>query len=178
DLLGISAIADVDARSSEVFVVPVASLCDTLAAAEKKITGDPPKATALPLDPPRTAVRGVTQATAGKKAAPTTAISASNFDIRLMTPDQLREYGNSNPMADVANWNDYIRDVAPVLLIRVSPQFGESFWKMLARGAASTQGMNLPPLKSFTSNFLKMRVFCGDAEVTPIHPFIIERPVP
>jgi len=65
-----------------------------------------------------------------------------------------------------------------VLLIRVSPQFEESLWKMIARGAASTQGMNLPPLKSFTSNFLKMRVFCGEAEVTPIHPFIIERPIP
>jgi S1-C subfamily serine protease len=178
DLLGISAIADADSRTSDVFVVPVASLCETITAAEKKITGDPPKATPLPLDPPRAAASGVMTATSGKKAAPTTAISASNFDIRLMTPDQLREYGNSNPMADVANWNNYIRDIAPVLLIRVSPQFEESLWKMIARGAASTQGMNLPPLKSFTSNFLKMRVYCGDAEVTPIHPFIIERPIP
>jgi hypothetical protein len=68
-----------------------------------------------------------------------------------------------------------VRDAPPVLLIRVSPQFEESFWKMLARGAAATQGMALPPLKSVTSNFLRMRAFCGDAEVAPIHPLIIER---
>jgi hypothetical protein len=35
--------------------------------------------------------------------------------------------------------------------------------------------VNLPPLKSFTSNFLRMRAYCGDAEVLPIHPFVIER---
>jgi hypothetical protein len=114
----------------------------------------------------------------GKKPTTPPTIAASNFDIRLMTPDQLREYGNSNPMADVANWNDYVRDAPPMLLIRISPQFEESLWKMIARGAAATQGMALPPLKSFTSNFLKMRAFCGDDEVTPIHPLIIERPVP
>jgi S1-C subfamily serine protease len=177
ELLGISAIADADARRGEVFVVPVASLCDTLAAAEKKLSGPPPAAIPLPVEPART--REAAAAPTGKKPPATApSISASNFDIRLITPDQLREYGNSNPLADVANWNDYVRDVPPVLLIRVSPQFEESFWKMIARGAASTQGMNLPPLKSFTSNFLRMRAFCGDAEVTPIHPLIIERPVP
>ena len=67
-----------------------------------------------------------------------------------------------------------MRDAEQVLLVRVSPQFEESMWKMLARGAAATQGMALPPLKSFTANFLQLRAYCGDAEVTPIHPFIIE----
>ena len=174
-LLGISAIADSDSRRSEVFVVPVASLCETLTAAEKKITGPAPPPTPLPLEPAR-AVARIAAPSAAKKTAPP-ALSTSNFDIRLMNPDQLREYGNSNPMADVGNWNDYVRDVPPVLLIRVSPQFEESFWKTLARGAAATQGMALPPLKSFTSNFLKMRAYCGETEVMPIHPLIIERPV-
>ena len=177
-LLGISAIAVTDDRRGrdEVFVVPVASLCETLPAAEKKLTGPPPPATQLPLEPPRTAPRGVAARSAGAKTTPP-AISAADFDIRLLTADQLREYGNASPLADVANWNDYIRDVPPVLLIRISPQFEESFWKMLARGAAATQGMQLPPLKSFTANFLKMRAYCGETEVTPIHPLIIERPV-
>ncbi len=48
---------------------------------------------------------------------------------------------------------------------------------MLARGAAATQGMAIPPLKSFTANFLRLRAYCGDAEVTPIHPFVIEHEV-
>ena len=58
-----------------------------------------------------------------------------------------------------------MRDADQVLLVRVSPQFEESMWKMLARGAAATQGMALPPLKSFTANFLRLRAYCGDAEV-------------
>ena len=32
-------------------------------------------------------------------------------------------------------------------------------------------------LKHFKTGFSRLRVLCGDAEVTPIHPFIIEHPV-
>ena len=46
-----------------------------------------------------------------------------------------------------------------------------------AQGAARTQGMALPPIKHFKSGFLRMRAFCGDAEVTPIHPFKLEQRV-
>jgi len=35
--------------------------------------------------------------------------------------------------------------------------------------------MALPPLKHFKSGFSRMRAFCGEAEVTPIHPFKIEQ---
>ena len=38
-----------------------------------------------------------------------------------------------------------------------------------------TQGMALPPIKHFKSGFARMQAFCGDAEVTPIHPFRLER---
>ena len=41
----------------------------------------------------------------------------------------------------------------------------------VARGAASTQGMSLPPIKRFKSGFARLRAFCGDAEVLPVHPF-------
>ena len=44
----------------------------------------------------------------------------------------------------------------------------------VARGAAMTQGMSLPPMKRAKSGFLRMRAFCGDTEVTPIHPFVVE----
>ena len=63
------------------------------------------------------------------------------------------------------------------LFMRVSPQFEESFWKMLARGAAATQGVALPPLRSFSANFLRLRAYCDGAEVAPIHRFIIEMPI-
>ena len=42
---------------------------------------------------------------------------------------------------------------------------------------AQTQGMALPPMKRSKAGFARMTVFCGDAEVTPIHPFKIERRV-
>ena len=62
-----------------------------------------------------------------------------------------------------------------MLLIRVTPKLVESFWTTVARGAARTQGVSVPPIKRFKSGFSRMRVFCGDAEVTPIHPFKLEQ---
>ena len=81
------------------------------------------------------------------------------------------------PRRDFGNWREYVVSAPPVLLVRVTPQFEESFWKTIARGAASTQGIALPPLKSFNANFQRMRAFCDNVEVAPIHPFIIENRV-
>jgi hypothetical protein len=44
----------------------------------------------------------------------------------------------------------------------------------LAREAARTQGADLPALKDFKTNFLRMRIACGTSEVVPIHPFVLE----
>src|SRR4029450_13726536 len=38
-------------------------------------------------------------------------------------------------------------------------------------------GVALPPIKRLKSGFARMRTFCGDTEVTPIHPFKIEQRV-
>ena len=67
-----------------------------------------------------------------------------------------------------------IVDDPPVLLIRATPKLVESFWKTVLRGAVQTQGVALPPIKHIKAGFSRMRLFCGDAEVTPIHPFKIE----
>ena len=79
------------------------------------------------------------------------------------------------PTMDFSNWSDYVSDVPPVLLVRVTPKLAEGFWTKVARGAAYTQGMSIPPIKRFKPGFLRMRAFCGDREVTPIHPFRLER---
>ena len=81
------------------------------------------------------------------------------------------------PLMDFSNWSDYVADSPAVLLIRVTPKLVEGFWTTVARGAARTQGVDLPPFKHFKSGFSRMRAFCGDAEVTPIHPFKLEHPV-
>ena len=75
---------------------------------------------------------------------------------------------------DFGNWSDYVSTVPPVLLIRVTPKLVEGFWAKVARGAVQTQGVSLPPLKRFKSGFARLRAFCGDAELTPIHPFKLE----
>jgi hypothetical protein len=78
---------------------------------------------------------------------------------------------------DFGSWSQYVADFPPVLLVRVTPKMVEGFWTKVARGAAQTQGMALPPMKHFKSGFSRMRAFCGEAEVTPIHPFKLEQRV-
>jgi len=179
-LLGISAIDDDKenrGRWSEAWVVPAERACGVVATAIKKIADvTPPLGTRLPLEPAAPAVRLATAA--GPTAQPPT-VSASAFDITLLTPAQVTDNtkGQSGVRGDVGNWTQYLRDVGQVLLVRISPRFEESVLKMLARGAAATQGVSIPPLRSFTANFLRLRAYCGDAQVTPIHPFVIEHEV-
>jgi hypothetical protein len=78
-------------------------------------------------------------------------------------------------LLEFANWSQYVADMPPVLLVRATPKMVEGFWTKVARGAAVTQGVAIPPIKHFKSGFLRMRAFCGDAEVTPIHPFRLEQ---
>ena len=82
-----------------------------------------------------------------------------------------------SPLMDFSNWSEYVADFPPVLLVRVTPKFEEGFWTKVARGAASTQGVAIPPLKRFSSAFSRMRAYCGDSEVTPVHRFKLERRV-
>jgi S1-C subfamily serine protease len=177
DLLGISSIDADPSRFTRVaaWTVPMARACEALALAAKPMaSGAPPKAVRLPIETAAAPAATPLAKTANKLAAPTV-VKASDFDIALMTSTQAREPGSSDARWDLENWTDYVRYAPKLLLVRVSPQFEEGVWKMLGRVAASTQGVNLPPLKSFSANFLRMRAYCGDAEVLPIHPFAIER---
>jgi hypothetical protein len=56
----------------------------------------------------------------------------------------------------------------------VTPKLTEGFWAKVARGAASTQGVQLPPIKRRKPGFARMRLLCGGAEAAPIHPFAID----
>ena len=78
---------------------------------------------------------------------------------------------------DFLDWSDYFADAPPLLVIRVTPKLTESFWTTVARGAASTQGVAVPSIKHFKPGFSRLRVFCADSEVTPVHPFTLERRV-
>jgi len=183
-------------------VVRIDYVCEVVAAAEPKLkTAAAPVGTRLPVEPMRAfpveALERATQTRAGSLSP--YQISSSDFDVSLMTPVHTygaqhqsarvnRDRGKAGPPTDMermvvrtlmefGSWSPYVADFPPVLLIRVTPKLVESFWTKVARGAAQTQGMAIPPIRHFKSGFSRMRAFCGDAEVTPIHPFKIEQRV-
>jgi hypothetical protein len=179
--------ADGDAR-----VVPVADLCALVSSAEAKLkAADRPSGTPLPVEPAQPLpVAALEERAAGAGAA--YRMTSADFDVAFITPAMVyavmnpseeqrrRQYAGSgrgpgpaplNPLENFANWSGYVADVPPVLLVRVTPRLVEGFWTKVARGAASTQGVSLPPIKRFKSGFARLRAFCGETEVAPVHPF-------
>ena len=183
-------------------IIRTDAVCEAVASAEKK-TKDaaPPAATHLPVDPskpfPVEALKdALTRRTGSLNPYQ---MSASDFDVAFLTPvhvygDQFRSEQQTRrdrpgsastptaqpvarPLLDFGNWSEYVADVPPVLLIRVTPKMVERFWTTVGRAAARTQGVDLPAFKHVKSGFSRMRVFCGDGEVTPIHPFTVEQRV-
>ncbi|HEU4691773.1 MAG TPA: hypothetical protein VFS23_25590, partial [Vicinamibacterales bacterium] len=106
-------------------------------------------------------------------------MTATDFDITFITPVNI--YGTKDqvrrPVMDFGSWSEYFAGYPRVLLVRITPKMVEGLWAKVARGAAMTQGMSLPPMKRAKAGFLRMRAFCGDTEVTPIHPFMVEHRV-
>jgi S1-C subfamily serine protease len=203
-VVGITSIADDknESRRAASRVVRIDAACDVVASAEKKMKdATPPDGTRLPVEPlrpfPMSALKDAAQRRSGSLSP--YQVPSSDFDVAFITPvltygaqyqseqrgrertrgPQTAEPGRDllRPLMDFGNWSEYVADFPPVLLIRVTPKLVEGFWTTVARGAARTQGVSLPPIKHFKSGLSRMRVFCGDAEVTPIHPFKIEQRV-
>ena len=168
---------DPDGRS-DTRVVRIDEACAVMASAEKnmaKVTQ--PDATHLPLEPPPVAVSALSEAVKNRAGSLSPySMSTTDFDIAFITPvhvfgtkDQVRR-----PVMEFGNWSEYVADYPRALLVRVTPRMAEGLWAKVARGAAMTQGMSLPAITRVKSGFSRMRAFCGEAEVTPIHPFVIE----
>ena len=181
-------------------IVRVGRLCELVGSAAQTIKDTPlPSATHLPVE----SVRPFPSDPAGAAAPSSTSaqrlyrMSTSDFDIAFITPVQLmaaparfdrtrardRSASARVPDADAiaerlltdfGNWSEYVAATPPVLLIRVTPKLVEGFWTKVARGAAMTQGMSIPPIKRLKPDFGRMRAFCGDAEIVPVHPFNLE----
>ena len=157
-------------------VARIDGACELVAAAATKVKDAPaPSATHLPMEPaepaPIAAFEDAVKRRAGNlKPYP---MAASEFDVTFITP-LLNYAAQSQPNQTFSNWSDYVADIPPVLFVRVTPKMTESFWAKMARGAAYTQGMALPPLKRLKSGFDRLQAFCGRTEVTPIHPFKLE----
>ena len=203
-VVGITSVVDgSDGRGSlDYRVVRTGDVCAVLGSAQKAMVSvPPPSAARLPVEPARPFPEDALQKAASSRPAarnPYQAASA-DFDIAFITP--VHVYGARNEVRakslpvrgnrerspesdarvqavlDFGRWSDYVGQYPPVLLVRVTPRLVEGFWKMVARGAAQTQGMSLPAMKHFKAGFSHLKAFCGDAEVLPIHPFTLETSV-
>jgi S1-C subfamily serine protease len=177
--------------------------CEVFEAARQKMTGaSPPSAALLPREPTRPFPVAALQEAAARRSGnlhPYRVSSPDTFDVAFITPVLI--YGakheakqplvrGNNPMraldaeqarvrtlTDFSNWSSYLEEHPPVVLVRVTPKLVEGFWTTIGRVAARTQGVAIPPIKRFTSGFSRLRAFCGEAEVTPIHPFKLEQRV-
>jgi S1-C subfamily serine protease len=202
-VVGITTVEDDRSRRAAARVVPIADACEVVAAAEKKMKDAArPDGTPLPVEPVRPFPMSTLKETVQRRAGSLNPyqMSSAEFDLAFITPvhiygakyqaEQMRDRERTRspratvvepalvrPLLDFANWSEYVADLPPVLLIRVTPKLVENFWTTVARGAARTQGVSLPPIKRVKSGFSRMRAFCGDAEITPIHPFKLEQRV-
>lgn len=194
-LLGILSEGDERMRRNavDVRVVRTTEVCEVVSRARRTLDAiPPPPASALPVEPskPFPTATLTDAATLLARHAPFQVTSAG-FDIAFLTPVHIhggREqriassgrsmqagaaWLNARLATEFANWDDYVADVPPVLFIRVTPKMVESVWMKIARGAAYTQGVALPAIKRLSSGFSSLTVWCGDREVTPIHPFVL-----
>jgi S1-C subfamily serine protease len=203
-IVGIASIVDdQDERSRrDARIVPVDDACSVVGAAEKAMqTAKRPVATRLPVEPlqpfPVEALDAAVQRGNNLSAYQ---MSSSDLDVTFLTPvlvsgaqhttaeanaradrgrtrgPELRQ-GSQVAATDFGDWSEYFADVPTVLVVRVTPKLAESFWTTVARGAAYTQGVALPPIKHFKPGFSRLLAFCGDVEVLPIHPFTLEQRV-
>jgi hypothetical protein len=183
ELLGITSVPYDDMRArADARIVPAAELCAALAGIEAQLTEAAPAATPLPVEPerpfPAAALASESKRRAGNLGS--YRASSADFDIVFLTPVLTYDAGDiprplSGPLSGFANWSEYVAENLPVVMVRVTPKLVEGFWAKVARGAAMTKGIALPPLKRFRPGFLRLRAFCGEAEVTPIHPFRLEQ---
>jgi hypothetical protein len=191
-----SEFVDEDPRGSGGRIMPVADICSVVGSVGKAtLTSERPAATRLPVEPLRPFPSDALDAVVKQRAGSLNAyqMTSADFDVAFLTPviisgarhnlQQADSGGrDAQPRArvvatDFGDWSEYFADVPPVLVIRVTPKLAEGFWTSIARGAAYTQGVALPSIKHFKPGFSRLRVLCGDEEVTPIHPFTLEQRV-
>jgi S1-C subfamily serine protease len=178
DLVGLSSFPDErdEPRRGATRIVRIDGACELVAAAAKKVKDAPaPSGTHLPVEPAEPAPIAAFKEAVKRRAGSLKPyqMAASEFDVAFITP-VLNFAAQSQPNQNFSNWSDYVADIPPVLLVRVTPKMAESFWAKMARGAAYTQGMALPAMKRLKSGFERLQAFCGATEVTPIHPFKLE----
>lgn len=78
--------------------------------------------------------------------------------------------GTFDVLDEFKGWREYVGDYKPVLMLRATPNFGESFWGSFSRSWAAAYGIHTQANLRFKTDFYRMKLMCGDNEVLPIHP--------
>jgi hypothetical protein len=203
-VVGVTSMAersDDTTRRDDARIVRLEDVCAAVASAEPAMKGgQPPGPALLPVEPTRPFPADALEAGLERRVdlEPYT-MSSADFDIVLLTPPVLyRELHapttiphttskeTKSPQAELSfmrrrmefgGWSDYVAEIWPALLIRVTPRFVEGFWAKVGRIAAETQGVGLPQFKRYKSGFVRLRALCGAVEVAPIHPFELDTPI-
>jgi hypothetical protein len=178
DLIGLTTPSDDrdEPRRGAARVVRIDGACELVAAAANAAAkAAAPSGMHLPVEPTEAAPVETFKEAIKRRAGSLKPyqMAASDFDVTFITPI-LNYAAQSQSNQTFGNWSDYVADIPQVLFVRVTPKMSESFWAKMARGAAYTQGMALPPIKRLRSGFARLQAFCGRTEVTPIHPFKLE----
>lgn len=174
-LLGLTSLAEggEEDASIETPIVPRTAVCEAVTAARAANTE--PTSEPLPVEPDTYVTEGDLAKAIEKKRGGLSPyqVSSAGFDVSVVTP--LAARGGTPGTLDFGQWSAYVASYPSVLLLRATPRQVESLWLKVARGAAMTQGIALPPITHFAPGFARMRVLCGTREVPPVHPFVIER---
>jgi hypothetical protein len=203
-VVGLTSLVDgtEEVRQRDARIVRLTDVCAALAPAQQAMrAGEPPGGARLPVEPTRPFPVDALEASLERRAgglAPYT-LSSADFDIVLLTPPVVyhelhapttvphttsQETRSPNPelsfmrrRMDFGAWSEYVAEIWPVLMIRVTPKLTEGFWARVGRIAAETQGVGLPAFKRYKSGFVRLRALCGTIAVTPIHPFELDTQV-
>ena len=173
-------------RSSRSRIVRVSRACEFVTLSAEKIESTPPPPPIhLPVEQIKPLPSNLATAVSTIRSGGPNLYRAAtkDFDILFITPAQLvaarasdapRTTAALQPLTDFSNWAEYVETTPPVLLIRVTPKFAESFWAKVGRGVAMTQGVAIPSIKRPKGDFGSMRAQCGEREIVPVHPLKLE----
>ncbi len=163
----------------------------------KMATVSRPKATLLPVDPEDAFPIDAIKATLLQKKfdAKPYVFEEGDFDVTFITPplkyyvERESEVRAANekakrnrkspaavedsfrPLDDLKNWEQYVGEYKPVLLIRATPKLRETTGSIFLRSLAASGGSYAVPAKlRFKTDFYRLRLMCGEKEIEPILP--------
>jgi len=169
-------------------IVPIADANEAMKEARQKMaTTPPPSARWLPVAPAmKYPIDGLRALGSKPWDKDTYFFKLGDFNVEIITPvtafqvsqerasraekeREKRAKKSGAPAAEEEHQTaEYENQYDPVIYFSVSPRLREAFWKSFGESMATPGGA--PITMRFKTDFLKMRLLCGEKEVEPIRP--------